>query len=330
MAAATLKRSAKGMRGTLPPRAELRYYTRQSPFTSPGANAGLFEDVPSDVAGLCKVVQGLVVHYRDSELRSCPIGKGRLREINLRYVDRMLSRLIELDPGSLTRPRPLSHRLIGCCRDFAVLFCAMARHRGIPSRMRVGFATYFRDSPPGFHTDHTIAEVWNSSEQRWKLVDPEQSPRLVRENRLDFDPADVPRTEFLVGGHAWLMCKREGADPESFGVEPNGQPRGLWFVRTRLLLDLAALNREELLLWDSWGATAPDAALSARGDQELDRMADSLSRARVSAITARRYYRDRRWKPPRRVRCFSPVARPYDDRLRSPIAERPPRSRRHG
>lgn len=314
----------------MPSRTELRYYTRQSPFTSPGASAELFEDIPSDIAGLCEVVQGLLVHYRNPDLRSSRIEKSRLREVNLRYVDRMLSRLIELEPASLTRPRPLSHRLIGCCRDFAVLFCAMARHRGIPSRIRVGFATYFRDAPPGFHTDHTIAEVWESSEHRWKLVDPEQSPRLVRENRLDFDPMDVPRTRFLVGGRAWLMCRREGVDPESFGVEPNGQPRGLWFVRTRLLLDLAALNREELLLWDSWGATAPDAPLGPRGDEELDGMADSLSRAEVSAITARRYYRSGRWKPPRRVRCFSPVARPYDDRLRSPTDERPAGSRPRG
>ncbi len=305
----------------MPQPSDLHYYTRQSPFSSPGASSKLFEDVPSDVAGLCEVVQGLVVHYRNPELRSHRIERGRLQEVNLRYVDRMLSRLTELEPGSLTRARPLSHRLIGCCRDFAVLFCAMARHRGIPSRVRVGFATYFRDSPAGFHTDHTIAEVWSSAEERWKLVDPEQSPRLVRENRLDFDPEDVPRTKFLVGGRAWLMCRREGVDPESFGVEPKGQPRGLWFVRARLLLDLAALNREELLLWDSWAATAPDTSLGARGDEELDRMARSLSRAGVSSITARRYYRSGPWKPPRRVRCFSPVSRPYDDRLRSPADE---------
>ena len=70
----------------------------------------------------------------------------------------MLERLVELSDRPLSELRPVRHRIVGCCRDFATLFCAMARHRRIPTRVRVGFATYFRDTPRGFHTDHTIAE----------------------------------------------------------------------------------------------------------------------------------------------------------------------------
>jgi transglutaminase-like putative cysteine protease len=67
----------------------------------------------------------------------------------------MLARLTALDPGPLTAPRPPERRLVGCCRDFTVLLCTLARHQGIPVRARVGFARYFS---PGFHVDHEIVE----------------------------------------------------------------------------------------------------------------------------------------------------------------------------
>ncbi|MCA2211786.1 transglutaminase-like domain-containing protein [Wangella sp. NEAU-J3] len=43
------------------------------------------------------------------------------------------------------------------CRHFAVLACALLRHRGIPARARCGFATYFQ---PGKGLDHTSGDGW--------------------------------------------------------------------------------------------------------------------------------------------------------------------------
>jgi transglutaminase-like putative cysteine protease len=55
----------------------------------------------------------------------------------------MLGRLFELAERPLGESRSLSERLVGCCRDFTVLFLTMARELGIPARARVGFAAYF-------------------------------------------------------------------------------------------------------------------------------------------------------------------------------------------
>jgi hypothetical protein len=44
----------------------LTYYARQSPFTDPGRQAGLLDDLPRDVAGLCRVVQGLALSTSQS------------------------------------------------------------------------------------------------------------------------------------------------------------------------------------------------------------------------------------------------------------------------
>ena len=40
----------------------LTFYATQSPLTQPGSYAGLFGDLPRSVKGLCRVVQGLLIH----------------------------------------------------------------------------------------------------------------------------------------------------------------------------------------------------------------------------------------------------------------------------
>jgi hypothetical protein len=57
----------------------------------------------------------------------------------------------------------------------------------------------------------------------------------------------------LRGGRGWLMCRKEGANPDLFGLGSQSPIRGIQIPLGELLLDLAALNRLELLCWDSWG-----------------------------------------------------------------------------
>ncbi|MGW6008002.1 transglutaminase-like domain-containing protein [Streptomyces sp. NPDC055210] len=51
----------------------------------------------------------------------------------------------------------------------------------------------------------------------------------------------------------------EYADPKAFGLHPpqEGPMCGEWFVAHDIRIDLAALNKVETLLWDTWG-TEPD------------------------------------------------------------------------
>lgn len=167
----------------------LDYYTQQSRFTTPGDYARLFETLPDDIAGLCKVVQGIVFHYMAD---GYDIPPERLPEVDTRYVEKILAHLIELDHRPLIEPRPIEKRIIGCCRDFAVLFCAMARFKGIPCRVRVGFAAYINIGASGFYVDHEIAEYWDSEAMRWRLVDPEQTAALIEFNQITFDVTDIP------------------------------------------------------------------------------------------------------------------------------------------
>ena len=68
-------------------------------------------------------------------------------EQHLRTMQQRLERIVSLDPGPLTQERTPKERQVGLCRDFAVFLTSLLRHKGIPARVRVGFAEYLR---PGF------------------------------------------------------------------------------------------------------------------------------------------------------------------------------------
>lgn len=227
------------------------FFAAPGPITNPGPHApavqALTNQVGPDVTALTTTVQGLLLHIFWAERYGVSLSADRKGEVQLRLVTDQLARLLALDPRPLAEARPLERRLVGNCRDFAVLLTSLLRHAGLPARARCGFGRYFT---PGRYEDHWVCEYWRASQRRCVLVDA-QLDKLQREAlAISFDPLDVPRDQFLVGGLGWQLCRSGQADPETFGIF---DMKGLWFVRGNLVRDVAALNKWELLPWDSWG-----------------------------------------------------------------------------
>jgi hypothetical protein len=227
----------------------LTYYATHSPMTDPREHADLLIDLPATVPDLCRVVQGSLLNVFAPRLYGATLTAARRQEVHLSPLTAMLARLRALDPRPLVVPRRAGQRLVGNCRHFTLLLCALVRQHGLPARARCGFATYLeRDRKQ--YVDHWVCEVWDAARARWAAVDAELDPLMVARLRLTFDPYDVPPDQFVRAGRAWQLCRQEGADPQRFGIH---DLRGLWFIRNNLLRDLAALNKLEALPWDKWG-----------------------------------------------------------------------------
>jgi transglutaminase-like putative cysteine protease len=164
----------------------------------------------------------------------------------------MLACILEMDDRPLAVERPLEKRLVGNCRNFSTMLCAMLQHQGVPARARCGFATYFE---PDHFEDHWVCEYWNTGKGRWVMVDAQLDEFQREALKITFDPCDVLRDQFLVGGKAWQMCRQGLADPDKFGIM---DMYGVWFVRGNLVRDLVSLNKVEILPWDGWGLISKD------------------------------------------------------------------------
>jgi hypothetical protein len=243
------------------------FYTQQTVVTNPNNHATLFDAIPDDIDGICRTVQGLIVHYFAGGYKA---PEDRICEIDTRYVSAMLDRVLELDDSPLTEPRPTEKKMVGCCRDFTALTVSILRHKGIPARSRYGTAKYFED---GFYGDHVIVEYWNGD--RWVGVDSQMDEGAIEYFKFPFDVKDVPHDQFLRGGRAWLMIRKEGADPNTFGITKDFPAKGTDFVITETLLDLAALNGKELLCWDVWGFSASTRKMTDADKAFLDRVAEA-------------------------------------------------------
>ena len=223
------------------------FYAQHSVMTDPGECAGLLVGLPEEVNALCGVVQGLLLHPLNTGLYDVELTSVQRKEVNIRPVREMLRLIHSLDASPLDQARPADERIVGNCRDHAVLLCAFLRHAGIPSRVRVGFATYFS---PEMNYDHWVTEMWDGSSQVWKLVDP-QLDAVQRDNyHIDFNPLDMSAEQFITAGDAWQRVRDGKAKSGFFGH--NRHARGIGFIRGSLLQDLTALNKVEVLPWDIW------------------------------------------------------------------------------
>ncbi len=245
------------------------YYRTPGVMTTLDEYAPWFENLPADVPSLVQIVQGLMLHIFWAERYGYTMPSARQSEVGLRTVPQKMKRLFELDSAPLTTPRPIERRLIGNCRDFTVMLCAMLQSRGVPARARCGFGTYFM---PNHYEDHWVCEYWNADQKRWVMVDAQLDSLQRNILQIGFDTLDLPTGQFVTGGDAWLRVRAGKADPAQFGIF---DMHGIAFIRGDLVRDFMALNKIEILPWDPWGHIVPDDTLAAT--QDADQM-DEMSR----------------------------------------------------
>lgn len=225
----------------------LAYYVTHGELTDPGERRAEFENLPTDVAALCRIVQGVLIHdYYGHHLYGPPPADYVVLSRDTLPVSQRLSAILASESGPISRARPPFERSTGTCRDFALLLCSMLRHRSVPARVRCGFAAYFS---PGSYEDHWICEYWKADEQRWARADCQLDDPHQTTLSIDFDITDVPREQFVSPWQAWRMCESDTADPTLFG---HGANAGRWFLQVNLVRDLLSLHKREVSPWDSW------------------------------------------------------------------------------
>ncbi|WLW50187.1 transglutaminase-like domain-containing protein [Streptomyces sp. YU58] len=260
-------------------------HSRPGPLTRFRAEqSALLDGLPDDPVGICTAVHDLFIQPFDAARLGIP--EERMAERNIRPVSELVDRLMALDPAPPHRARAPEKRVVGTCRHWATLACALLRARGMPARARCGFGTYFA-AGRGF--DHWITEYWKAEERRWVRVDVEH---------LDKDhvarPEDLAPGEFLTGGEAWTRYRAGLIDPATFGVPGTDHAWGPAEISGNTVRDLAALGGREMLPWDEWGrmTEAYDGLTGPDYDDLVDAVAEACARDDPAALTRLLGHRD--------------------------------------
>lgn len=234
------------------------------------AQVQLGEGLGLDAVSICAAAQALVVEPNDATAAGVP--EHRLAERNIRSARALIEVLTGLDPRPLHEPRPAPLRVVGTCRHFALLGCALLRLRGIPARARCGFANYFIE---GKSVDHWVVEYLRDSDTRWVRIDAE-----VLGTTLVPDATDLAVDEFLTGGEAWQRHRAGLIDPGTFGVAGVDHAWGIGEIRGNAIRDLASLCKVEMLPWDEWGRM--DDSYHWRTGPDYDELMDRVAAACAS------------------------------------------------
>lgn len=235
------------------------------------------DPIAGDPVGICSPVHSLLVQPTDAQELGLP--EHRFATNQIRPADALVQAILALDPAPLNVACPPERRLVGTCRHFAVLSCALLRHRGIAARVRCGFATYFQ---PSQGLDHWITEYRDQRSAQWVRIDSEILGGTVLDR-----PESLAEGEFLSGGEAWQAFRRGEIDASQFGVY-GSENWGPAEIRGNAVKDLAALNKIESLPWDEWGrmTDAYDGKTDAVYDDLLDALASTCAAADPAAVAA--------------------------------------------
>ncbi|MFC8660745.1 transglutaminase-like domain-containing protein [Streptomyces sp. NPDC057199] len=254
-------------------------YSLPGPLTRLAADQlELVKSLPDNPVGICAAVQSLVIQPTDAAALGIP--EERLAEKNTRPVNELVATLTALDPAPLHHARPPETRVVGTCRHFTTIACAILRARGIPARARCGFGTCFME---GRGLDHWITEYWNADERRWVRVDTEHLGHGYVER-----PEDLAPGEFLTGGEAWIQYRKGLIDPQLFGVIGTDHAWGPAEISGNAVRDLAALCKREMLPWDEWGrmTEAYDGKTGPHYDQLIDTVAEACGEGDTAILAS--------------------------------------------
>jgi hypothetical protein len=268
----------------------LDMYRTQSSWTDPGRFASLLAAIPPEPSRVVDAVSGLLLHPFVAPMFGIYMPATSTDDRMIRSVEDILARLVARDASALTEPRASEARGFCVCAGFARVATAVFRSHGVPARCRVGFAAYFSPTLE----DHWVCEYWDGS--TWRLLDAQLGPHTARDPGIAFSPIDVPRDQFLDASTAWRRMRAGEIDPATMGLSFLGLT-GAWFVAGNVMLDTAALNKEEMLPWEKWSAgreLGPGSIVPPAIAERFDAVAALLAGS-PDATTAAHVYREHEW-----------------------------------
>lgn len=229
------------------------HYLSFSTFTNPGLYEDELAGLPDDIRELGLLARQNFVHrttlawgntksntdLRFGDMNEMPWWR-QPEDDNLTTATAMLAELYRRDSRGLTADREVEDKLVLTCRYDSILVASILKSKGIPTRVRSGFAPYFIINKS---TDHWINQYWDDVENRWVTIDVDGS---ISHNG-DFDAYDMPEGVFDWSARAWLDVRRGISEPAYYWNAADFS--GLMPIARELFYDFHCLMNNEIVYY---------------------------------------------------------------------------------
>lgn len=229
----------------------LDHYLKYSTFTYPGLYEDYIKKLPDDVRELGLLLRKNVIHrttlatgnvgtnadMKYGDMTKVPWWR-QAEDDNLTTTTAMLAEFFHRDQNGLTMERKVDDKLVLTCRHIAILMASILKAKGIPARVRSGFAAYFEGMTDAW--DHWITQYWNKLENRWVTMDVDGSW-----HKTGFDMYDIPDGKFDFSADTWLGVRQEKRDDKHF--RNAGGFDGLITIAWELFYDFHCLMNNEII-----------------------------------------------------------------------------------
>lgn len=228
----------------------LNFYLKTSIYTNYGPYKEYFKCLPDNMEELTSLLLEQTIHRTELVRSSIKLNqtgeskdgvatnyswyKYRSHDDILLTAPSIMAELNRLDDRGIFHGREISKKVVITCRYVAILLASILKAKGIPTRVRSGFASYFRED--GIFVDHWIIEYYKGEENRFVIVDPDPDSGEKH--------TDMNKEDFGWIAKIWLDV-RSGKDSIDKYVH-GGFLKGLGMLARTLFFDFHALMGDEI------------------------------------------------------------------------------------
>lgn len=260
------------------------HYLEYGMFTYPGLYENYFKSLPDDVRKIGHLLRWSFVHrttldsgnkFTNKDMKFGDMTKmpwyRQAEDDNLVTATAIIAELFRRDPKGLTLKRKVEDKVVLTCRYLCILMASILKAKGIPTRVRSGFAGYWPWAKVS--GDHWINQYWDKKENRWVTMDVDGSF-----HNTGFDMYDIPEGKFEYSADAWLNVRQGRVDEKHFWNADGAN--GLIVVAWELFYDFHCLMNSEVIylhhpkmvMWSEFGKL-PEKEL-----KEIDRLAELMQK----------------------------------------------------
>lgn len=229
----------------------LDHYLKYGMFTYPGLYEEYLKSLPDDIRKIGHILRWSFIHRTtldwgnkgtNSDLKFGDMTKvpwyRQDEDDNLVTATSIIAELFRRDSRGLTAERKVEDKVILTCRHISILMAAILKSKGIPTRVRSGFAGYWPWAKAT--SDHWINQYWNKKENKWTTIDVDGSF-----HKTGFDMYDIPEGKFDYSANAWFNVRKGKIDGNHF-VNADGS-KGLISIGWELFYDFHCLMGNEVI-----------------------------------------------------------------------------------